>query len=453
MTPASFARPTPATNRRIAAVQWRGSAQRAGGRRNLTMKIISKIGQICNQIADLSNFYYFCSMIQRDISQKIISLREKFPVITLTGARQTGKTTLLKTLYGDLPYVNLEDVDNRSFAQADPRGFLSNFPNGAVIDEAQQAPILFSYIQQIVDSKDIHFAMSGSQNFQLLESITQSLAGRTAIFNMMPLSYGELKNAGFKIESYEDIIFSGGYPRIFDKGIAPPDFYPNYISTYVERDVRQIKNIENLNQFTLFLRLCAGRIGQVVNINSLASDVGISPNTVKSWLSVLEASYIVYQHQPHYQNFSKRLIKSPKLYFYDTGLACSLLQIQSSDQLHTHYLKGGLFENFVINEMTKHYLNQGIRPQLYFWQSKDQKEVDIILEQGIQLFPFEVKAAKTRNQHFLDNLLYWAKQSGTPASRLNVVYGGDEDFKTSSGQFVSWRNLDQLLSSVGQENS
>lgn len=384
-------------------------------------------------------------MINRQITSSIAALRGKFPIITLTGARQTGKTTLLKSLYKDLPYINLEDIDNRMIATEDPRGFLSNYPNGAVIDEVQQVPQLFSYIQQVVDEKDIHFALSGSQNFQLLQNITQSLAGRTAIFTLMPLSYTEFSEAGYTFDRAEDLVYKGGYPRIFDKSIDPHIYYQNYISTYVERDVRQIKNIENLSDFVRFIQLCAGRIGQVVNFQSLANDTGVSPNTIKSWLSVLEAGYIVYLHKPHHKNFNKQLTKTPKLYFYDTGLACSLLQIQSEEQLYSHYLVGGLFENFVLNEMYKTYLNKGLKPSFYFWQNKDRKEIDIIIDKGKELFPFEVKVAQTKNTHFFENLKYWQKLNDTSSELLNVIYGGNENFKTSNGNFISWKNIAECL--------
>jgi len=388
-------------------------------------------------------------MIKREIEEKINFLRSKYAVITLTGARQTGKTTLLKAIYQDLPYVNLEDIDNRKLAKLDPRGFLSNFPKGAVIDEVQQVPTLLSYIQQIVDTKnEVHFALSGSQNFQLLETITQSLAGRTAILTLLPFSYTELIAGGFSFETVEDLIFKGTYPRIYDKQIEANDFYPYYISSYIERDVRQIKNVENLNVFALFLKLVAGRIGQLVNIQSLANDIGISPNTAKAWLSILETSYVLYFHQPHYKNFNKRLIKSPKIYFYDTGLACSLLQIRTQEQLNTHYLKGGLFENFVINEMNKFYINKGQKPALYFWQSKTKKEIDAILEVGTSLYPFEMKASKTKNLHLLDNLNYWKKLNGNPPESLFLIYGGEEDFATSNGRFISWRNISKVLSEI-----
>ncbi|MEQ9300732.1 MAG: ATP-binding protein [Cyclobacteriaceae bacterium] len=384
-------------------------------------------------------------MIDRALSGKINALRKKYPVLTLTGPRQTGKTTLLKALYKDLPYVSLEDLDNRSAASTDPRGFLSNFPIGAVIDEIQQVPSLLSYIQTVVDSKDVHFALSGSHNFQLLQSITQSLAGRTAILKLLPFSYTELVLGGFKFDNYEQIVFRGAYPRIYDKGIEPIDFYPSYTNTYIERDVRQIKNIEDLNAFSLFLRLCAGRIGQVLNIQSLATDAGISPNTAKSWLSVLEASYIIYLHKPHFQNFNKRLVKSPKLYFYDTGLACSLLHINALDQLATHYLKGGLFENYVINEVMKAYLNLGMNPPLYFWQSKDKKEVDIIIDSPSGPIPYEIKSSKTRMNNLFGNLIYWQKLTNARTQSLQVIYGGDEDFNTSMGRFISWGNISQHL--------
>lgn len=381
-------------------------------------------------------------MIARNIAGKIIDLHKKYPVIALTGARQTGKTTLLKSIFNDLPYINLEDLDNRTLAETDPRGFLSNFPNGAVIDEVQQVPQLFSYIQQIVDNQDIRFVLSGSQNFQLLENITQSLAGRTAVLSLMPLSLSELANSGYVFESFEDIVFKGFYPRMFDKDIPATDFFPYYINTYIERDVRQIKNIENISLFSNFLQLCAGRIGQILNLQSLANDIGISPNTVKAWITVLEASYILYLHKPHFNNLNKRIIKSPKIYFYDTGLACSLLQINSPQQLKTHYLKGGLFENFVINEISKYYWNKGIKPPVYFWQNKHKKEIDLIIDKGVVSYPIEIKAAKTKNISLLENLAYWNKLTPTSSNFLNLIYGGDENFKTSQGNFVSWQNID-----------
>jgi len=383
-------------------------------------------------------------MIHRELSDKIIQLRQKFPVVTLTGPRQTGKTTLLKTIYSDLPYVSLEELDNRTFATSDPRGFLSNFQSGAFIDEIQHVPNLFSYIQGLVDSKDVQFALSGSQNFQLIEGITQSLAGRTAILKLLPLTYQEILSSGVEFENFEEAVFKGAYPRIFDKNIEPIDFYPNYITAYIERDVRQIKNIENLALFSDFVKLCAGRIGQVLNIQTLANDAGISPNTAKSWLSVLEASYVIYTIKPHHNNFNKRITKSPKLYFYDTGLACSLLGLTTSNQLVSFYGKGNLFENYVMNEFLKIEFNAGRKSNIYFWQNKTKKEIDILLDSGENIQPFEIKSSKTRNANLFENLLYWSKQAGISSIDLTVVYGGDEDFKTSQGNFLSWRNISNL---------
>jgi predicted AAA+ superfamily ATPase len=376
-------------------------------------------------------------MIDRTLRAKIQSVKEKFPILTLTGPRQSGKTTLLKTIYHDYPYVSLEDLDNRQLAKQDPRAFLANYPNGAVIDEIQNVPELFSYLQTVVDSKEIHFALSGSQNFLLLEKITQTLAGRTIILKLLPLSISEIQQK-HHIRHWEELAFQGFYPRIYHKNIAPVDFYPSYINTYVERDVRSLKNIGDLVTFTNFLKLCAGRIGQILNVQSLATDAGISPNTAKSWLSILETGYIVHFVQPHHNNLGKRIIKSPKLYFYDTGLACSLLGIENADQLRSHYLKGGLFENMVVNEFLKSRFNEGKASNIYFWQSKDRKEIDLVTDnQEI----YEIKTSQTRQPHLFDNLLYWQKLNPSSTNTPTVIYGGDENQITSQGLFLSWRNL------------
>ena len=381
-------------------------------------------------------------MIPRETTEIINKLRKQFPVITLTGPRQSGKTTLLKSVYTDLAYISLEDIDARNVALNDPRGFLSNFPEGAVLDEIQRTPELFSYIQGIVDeNKKIHFVLSGSQNFLLLENITQSLAGRAAILKLLPFSISELQNVKLVPDSYEQLIFRGMYPGIYDRDIDPEYFYPSYISTYIERDVRQIKNIENLYSFSNFLQLCAGRAGQVVNLNSLATDAGISPNTAKSWLSILEASYIIYFLQPYYENFNKRIIKSPKLYFYDTGLVCSLLGINSVNQVKTFHSKGALFENLIITDMIKKRVHKGINPRFYYWQNKTKQEIDLIIDTPEGPVPFEIKSGMTMNDNYFDNLKYWQKISGEKDENLNVIYGGDLSFKTSYGNYISWKKL------------
>ncbi len=386
-------------------------------------------------------------MIPRLLAQKMKELAQKFPVITLTGPRQSGKTTLIKELFSSLPYVSLEEPDVRQIAINDPRGFLSNFGDGAILDEVQRVPDLFSYIQSIVDNNpDAQFILSGSSNFLLMEKISQTLAGRSAVLHLLPLSMPELTQGGFDFELVEQLIFAGQYPRIYDKDIAPPDFYPSYIQTYVERDVRQIQNIADLNAFIQFVQLCAGRTGQLLNYSRLANDAGIAVNTVKAWISVLEASYVVYRLQPHHKNFKKRLVKSPKLYFYDTGLVCSLLGIRSAEQVNTHYLKGALFENLIINEFVKRALNRGERSYPHFWQDSRGKEIDCLLDYQGDLMPIEIKAGKTASTHYFNNIKYWQHLTGLGKGSSYVVYGGELSLQMVDGALVSWRQLDQIIS-------
>lgn len=401
----------------------------------------------------MSKLLYLYCMIPREAASIVYKLRKQFPVITLTGPRQSGKTTLLQSIYTDLPYVSLEDIDVRNTALNDPRGFLSNFPQGAVLDEIQRTPELFSYIQGIIDkNKKIHFVLSGSQNFLLLEIISQSLAGRAAVLKLLPFSISELQNEKLVPQTYEQLIFKGMYPGIYDRDIEPEYFYPSYISTYIERDVRQIKNIENLISFSGFLQLCAGRTGQVVNLNSLATDAGISPNTAKSWLSVLEASYIIYFLQPFYENFNKRIIKAPKLYFYDTGLVCSLLGISSASQVKTYHSKGALFENLVITDLIKSKLHKGVTPRFYYWQNKTKQEIDLIIDRPEGPVAFEIKSGMTMNESYFTNLKYWQKLTGEKADNMNVIYGGDTMLKTSNGNYIPWNKLYDLgiISSLHQ---
>jgi len=384
-------------------------------------------------------------MIKRTLSKKLTDLAESFQVITLTGPRQSGKTTLVKATFPEFPYVSLEEPDIRQIALSDPRGFLENYGSGVVLDEVQHTPELFSYIQSIIDNdRDVQFILTGSSNFLLLENISQTLAGRTAVLYLLPFSYPELTNGGFTFDQYETLIFQGQYPRIFDRGIAPVDFYPAYIQTYVERDVRLIKNIEDTNAFIQFVQLCAGRTGQLLNYTSLANDAGISPNTAKSWISILEASYIVYRLRPYHKNFNKRLVKSPKLYFYDTGLVCSLLGLKDENQLTMHFLKGALFENFVINEFIKRVLNHGERRNPYFWQDSQGKEIDCLLIDGEVVIPVEIKAGKTITNSYFNNLNYWRQLAGMPDDYGYVVYGGEKSLNTRDGSFVSWRQLDRI---------
>ena len=381
-------------------------------------------------------------MIERTLASKVTSLAQKFQVITLTGPRQSGKTTLVRATFPDLPYVSLEEPDIRQIALTDPRGFLSNYPNGVILDEIQNTPELFSYIQRIVDENhQIQFILTGSSNFLLMEKISQTLAGRTAVLHLLPFSLQELEPLA---DSYENLIFKGQYPRIYDRAIPPTDFYPSYIQTYVDRDVRMIKNIGDINAFIQFTQLCADRIGQPLNNASLANDAGISPNTAKSWLSILESSYILYRLQPYHRNFNKRLIKSPKLYFYDTGVACSLLGIREQEQVNLHYMKGSLFENLILNEFIKRSFNRGENRQPYYWQDNHGKEIDCLLVNGEKVTAVEIKSGKTMSTSYFENLKYWRSLAALPESQEYVVFGGDQSMQTSAGTLISWKNLDRI---------
>ncbi len=382
-------------------------------------------------------------MIERTIEEKLRQMTTKFPVVTLTGTRQCGKSTLLKQRFNEFKYISLEDLDRRQFAIDDPRGFLMNFGTPLIIDEAQYAPDLFSYIQTRVDEKNEAgmYILSGSHNFLLMERISQSLAGRTAVLKMAPLSVSELRKASLLPENLNDWLITGGYPRIYDKEIAPVDFFPNYVQTYLERDVRLLRNISDMSQFVRFLKLCAGRVAQLLNIASLASECGISVPTANAWLSILETSYTIFLLKPYYRNFNKRLIKSPKLYFCDTGLAASLLGLEEPRQMETHYLRGELFENMVINEFVKRAYVQGREPNLYFWRDSNNEEVDLLSEQGMTLECYEIKSAATMHSDHFSSLKTFAKQAQLDTNRLHVVYGDEQDIQTSNGNYISWKNL------------
>lgn len=384
-------------------------------------------------------------MIQREIKDKLLQLSGKFPVVSLTGPRQSGKTTLLKESFPKYMYTSLEEPDTRVKAESDPRRFLASAPH-MIIDEIQRIPDLFSYIQTITDQtgKVGQYIISGSQSFLLNERISQSLAGRIAILHLMPFSYNELFNHGLRIKSIETLIYKGLYPRLYDKDIDPLDFYPNYIQTYLERDVRLLQNVLNLNLFVRFMKLCAGRAGQLLNLSSLAHDTGVSVNTAKSWISVLEASFIVFLLQPHYRNFNKRLVKMPKLYFHDTGLASSLLGITSEEQMDTHYQFGALFENFIISELLKKRFHRGERSNLFFWRDHKGVEIDVIIEQFDSLVPIEIKSSRTYSESFFSGLNYWRKITGARDNQQYVIYGGTGIHETKHGVLLGWDKLEHL---------
>jgi hypothetical protein len=381
-------------------------------------------------------------IINRDIETKVKYMATKMPIIAIIGPRQSGKTTFTKLAFPDYTYVTLEDPDNRSYATTDPRGFLLQYNKKVIFDEAQKAPELFSYLQTYSDENPIpgNYILTGSQHFLLNEKISQSLAGRVAIFTLLPLSLKELHT-----KNLEEIIFTGFYPRIYASNLAPNDWYPGYIQTYIERDVRQITNILDLNLFQKFLKLCAGRTGQLLNLSSLANDCGITHNTAKSWIGLLEASFIVFLLPPYHKNFGKRLIKSPKLYFHDTGIVCSLLNIENPAQLTTNYARGSLFENLIISELIKNYYNQGRIPKLFFWRDQIGHEIDCINEYQNTIEAIELKSGKTIAQDFFVNLTYLQEITDNFSTTSYVVYGGDNEQLRSKTKVISWRNIDKYL--------
>jgi len=381
-------------------------------------------------------------MIPRQIAEKLLYFSTKYPIVTLTGPRQSGKSTLIRHTFPEYEYVSLEDPDVLLFAKEDPRLFLQKYNDRIIIDEAQRFPDLFSYLQFHVDTvgKDGMYILSGSHNFLLMERISQSLAGRTAILKLLPFSVSELTKAGFSQQEYYTTLFKGFYPRIFDKNLSPDEFYPFYVQTYIERDVRLFKNITDLQQFIRFVKMCAGRVGQVLNLSSLANECGISQPTAKSWLSILESSYIVYLLKPYYKNFNKRLTKSPKLYFYDTGLVCSLLGIQTEQDIITHFLKGALFENMMIMDCIKNAFNRSKEPHIYYWRDHVGNEIDLLQEKGNELLAYEFKSGTTYSTDFFKVFSYWKKLTGADKNNIHVVYGGNTSMETKNGALISWRD-------------
>lgn len=386
--------------------------------------------------------------VPRELANRMSELAAKYPVLALTGPRQSGKTTLLKNLFPEYRYVSLEDPFQREFATEDPRRFLATFDSRVIFDEAQRAPSLFSYIQTKTDEDKMmgQYILSGSQNFLLLEKITQSLAGRVSLFKLLPFSHAELSAASPNLlkNSPEEAIFWGGYPALYDREIQQTDFFADYIETYVERDVRNLLNVKDLSLFRNFIRLCAGRIGTPLNSQSLAVDCGISSATARSWLSILESSYIVYLLPPYFQNFNKRIIKSPKIYFYDTGLACFLLGLNTTQQVDNFHQRGSLFENMVIIELLKKRLNQKIPANFYFWQDSNGVEVDLLIEENGQVNLIEMKNSQTPKAEFFKGLTSF-RQAATQISGSNtVIYAGPDDQERSIASILSWRNLSRV---------
>ncbi|MEM9888663.1 MAG: ATP-binding protein [Bacteroidota bacterium] len=382
-------------------------------------------------------------IVARKIAERVKTVAKQMPVISITGPRQSGKTTLCRHLFTDYFYANLENPETRAFAQEDPKRFILQGESGMIVDEAQYAPSLFSYIQARVDEtkKNGTYILSGSQNFLFMEKITQSLAGRVAVFHLLPFSLEEIESTVYFPEAASNFILKGAYPRIYDHNIDLEIFFPSYIQTYVERDIRQLINVKDLQQFQLFLRICAGRVGQLFNQSAIANEIGLTHTSVRKWLSLLQTSFITYTLPPYFRNFKKRLIKTPKLYFYDTGLACYLLGIRTLEELETHYAKGALFENFIITEVMKNFYNRGAQPPLYFWRDRTGNEIDLLIDVGGKMYPIEIKSSQTIHTKFFKNIKFFNKITANDPSLATIIYGGDLDQNRSAGNVKSWKNI------------
>ena len=385
--------------------------------------------------------YTVIHVIYREISPKLLSLLEKYPAVNITGPRQSGKTTLAKSIANGYHYFSFENIDTRSFAEEDPRGFLHSAGERFILDEVQVVPTIFSYLQETLDNsrENGKVILLGSQSFLMNERIAQSLAGRVSNLKLLPLSYSELKMANIANQNIDSNLFKGGYPRLYKEQIDPIDFFPHYFETYLQRDVRLLKNIGNLRAFIRFIKLCAGRVANVLNISALANDAEISVNTAKSWLSVLEASYILFLVQPYTPNVNRRLIKSPKLYFYDTGLVCSLLNIEQERQVENFYLRGNLFENFIFSELIKNRYNKGLPANFYYMRDAKGVEIDCVIEQPDKSIFLEIKLSETLSLAHLKNIQILQKEFLNTQSFL--IYSGETEPIFHRTQCINWRNL------------
>ena len=386
---------------------------------------------------------------KRRISSQISRLQRGFPVISVTGPRQSGKTTFLQHHFSKYSYFNLENPQTRELIANDPRQFLELNPKNIIIDEVQRLPDLLSYIQTHVDKRQEMGAIiiSGSQNLLISEKISQSLAGRAAYQNIFPFSLNELTKHKLDLSNHYDQILKGFYPALYSRDITPSLYYTQYLTTYIERDARLIKNIQNLSQFQRFMGLLAGRVGQVVNVSSLANDTGITPNTAEDWISILEASYIVYRLQPYYRNMGKRLIKSPKVFFYDTGILCSLLNISSSKELLNHFAIGGIFENFIISEFKKEISETNKSTRVYFYRDNHGNEIDLVVDTGGSLIPIEIKSSATYSHNFFAGFDYWRKHIAKNVIGY-VVYGGKHTQKIQADRLISWNQLGHIFNRI-----
>lgn len=383
-------------------------------------------------------------MIQRTAEATLHRLAKGFPVICVTGPRQSGKTTLAKKAFPDKPYISLEDPDIARLAREDPRGLLDSYKDGLILDEAQAVPEIFLYLKTAIDKDPVpgRYIVTGSYQFSLLEGVTESLAGRAAFVTLYPFSVQELKGAGIPLSEPFETLLKGFYPPVYDREVTVYDWYTNYISSYIERDVRSVINVKDLGQFQIFVKMCASRVGQLLNLSALAQDCGITHNTAKSWISVLESSGIVFLLKPYHNNYGKRLVKSPKLYFVDTGVVCRLLGIKDAEQLFMHPNRGNIFECFVVAEMLKNRLNKGLSPELYFWRDNTGNEVDVIYEDGSVIRSVEIKSGKTFSTEYTSGLETWMRFSGEDPASCSIVYAGDMEMKMKEITVKKWISVE-----------
>lgn len=381
-------------------------------------------------------------LIKRELSNTIARNTKGFPVITITGPRQSGKTTFAKMIFPDYEYITLEDPDVREYAVSDPRDFIQRYSDQVIIDEFQRAPELTSYLQGHIDkiNKPGMYILTGSNQFEYINTVSQTLAGRTAILKLLPFSYREIYQGQNKETDIFNIMVKGWYPRIFDQRLSFKTFYNSYFETYIQRDVRSLLNVQNLNDFHRFVRLCAGRTGQLLNLSNLANDVGVSYNTIKGWISILQASYIIELLHPFHNNYNKRIIKSSKLYFLDTGLACSLLGINNPEQLRTHPLRGEIFETFIFSELLKSKYNNSFASNLYFYKDSNNNEIDFLVESGSGLIPIEAKLNSTPKKMHFKNLEYFNKLSDN-VSRNYLIYSGNQNDHRYNCDIVGYQHI------------
>ncbi|TVQ27956.1 MAG: ATP-binding protein [Spirochaetaceae bacterium] len=381
-------------------------------------------------------------MIARAAEALLLEYADGFPVVAVFGPRQSGKTTLTRALFPDRPYLSLENLDTREFAMSDPRGFLAQYRNGAIFDEIQNVPTLLSYLQQVVDESSTlgRFIITGSQQYNIRQDISQSLAGRVGAVTLLPFSSAELKSADRLPDTLNELLYQGHYPPIHDRPVSPTAWHENYVASYIERDVRQLVAVRDLSVFQTFLRLCAGRTGQVLNLSALGDDAGVSHNTARAWLSVLEAGFVVHLLQPYHRSFNKRLIKSPKLYFHDVGLAAYLLSIRNADDLVAHPLRGALFESAMVSEFVKALHNSRDSGSLAYWRERRGDEVDLIIERGGTATAVEMKSGSTVTRDMLRGIRRWSDVAGKTASIPVLVYGGDTSQNRTDVTIRPWHS-------------